>query len=135
MINEQYEQSELTGRIIGCAMKVHREIGCGFPEVVYQRCLEIEMGAADLAFRREVTMPLFYKGIEVGSRRVDFLVDDLVPVELKAVAAITDAHIAQTLNYLTAYQLRVALLINFGESSLVFKRLVNSRIPAPLRPQ
>ena len=126
---EQYENSELTGKIIRCAMNVHNGVGCGFPEVIYQRCLEIELKAANLVYDRELTMPLFYNGIEVGSRRVDFLVEDKILVELKAVSELTDANFAQVLNYLAAYRLRVALLINFGEPSLTFKRLVNSRNP------
>lgn len=122
-----YVHSDLTGRIIKCAMNVHNEIGNGFPEVVYQRCLELEFSEAGLACQRELTLPLYYKGTPVGTRRVDFLVADTVLVELKAVGALTDAHLAQTLNYLKAYQLQVALLINFGEARLTFRRLVNSR--------
>lgn len=126
MIDPRYEHSELTGRIIGCAMNVHNEIGNGFPEVVYQRCLEIELGTAGLTFQREPTLPLYYKGHLVGARRVDFLVAEAIPVELKAVTALTDAHLAQALNYLKAYHLRVGLLINFGDARLTFKRLIST---------
>ena len=117
-----YAHSDLTHQIIGCAMRVHSAMGNGFQEVVYQRCLAIEMDEAGLRFARELEMPLFYKEKEVGSRRVDFLVEDKVLVELKAISEITPVHHAQLLNYLNAYKIRIGLLINFGEVSLKFKR-------------
>ena len=119
--------NHLTESIIGCAMEVHRLLGCGFQEVVYQRSLAIEMDKAGLVFGREIEMPLFYKGVDVGSRRVDFLVADAVLVELKALHEITPTHHAQIINYLEAYQLEVGLLINFGERSLRFKRFIKSQ--------
>ena len=120
-----YQYSELTGKIIGCAMKVHNTLGNGFQEVIYQRCLAIELAKADINFERELEMPIHYDGQEVGSRRADFLVEDKVLVELKAISKLDDIHLAQGLNYLEAYHLNVGLLINFGGTSLEFKRLIN----------
>ena len=116
-------EDELTYKIIGCAMKVHNTLGNGFQEVIYQRCLAIEMGKQGLNFVREQEMPIYYEDIEVGTRRVDFLVDDEVMVELKALVVLEDVHLAQGLNYLTAYHYDKGLLINFGGKSLEVKRL------------
>ena len=124
MINEQYLHSELTGKIIGCAMQVHRILGNGFQEVIYQRALEIEMKQQGLNFSREHEMEIFYKGIEIGTRRVDFFVEGKVMVELKAVTQLEDVHLAQAINYLEAYGLEVGLLLNFGNRSLQFKRVM-----------
>lgn len=107
-------------------MRVHSEIGNGFQEVIYQRCLAIEFADGGLQFQREQEMPLFYKEHEVGSRRVDFLVKRNVLVEIKAVSELNDIHMAQVINYLKAYKLEVALLINFGTPSLQLKRLVRT---------
>jgi GxxExxY protein len=123
------EDSDLTGTAIGCAMRVHTALGCGFQEIIYQNALEIEMGKTTLKFSREYEMPITYDGKKVGSRRVDFLLEDRIPVELKAIAALEDVHIAQAKNYLEAFNLRVGLLINFGAKSLEVKRLINSRAP------
>lgn len=123
---EEYKHKELTGSVIGAAMRVHTQLGVGFPEVVYQRCLAIELREAGLEFERELELPLFYRGEHVGSRRVDFLVEKAVLVELKALSEITPLHHAQVLNYLHAYNLEVALLLNFGEHRLSYKRFINS---------
>ncbi|MCB0539651.1 MAG: GxxExxY protein [Bacteroidetes bacterium] len=125
MIKEQYKYSELTSKIIGCAMEVHRQLGNGFQEVIYQRALEIEMTSQGISFSREYEMPVFYKEQQIGTRRVDFLVDSVVSVELKAIIQLEDVHLAQAINYLEAYDLEVGLLINFGAKSLQFKRLSN----------
>ncbi|MBS1500435.1 MAG: GxxExxY protein [Bacteroidetes bacterium] len=125
IINNSYKHSELTGKIIGCAMKVHSTLGNGFQEVIYQRCLAVEMEMQGLGFARELEMTIYYEGIEVGTRRVDFLVEDAVMVELKAISQLEDVHLAQALNYLEAYKLETALLINFGGRSLEFKRITN----------
>jgi GxxExxY protein len=117
----------LTHQIIGCAMAVHRMLGNGFQEVIYQRSLVVELETAGLLFAREVEMPIFYKGVDVGSRRVDFLIDDTVLVELKAVNELNHSHYAQTINYLEAYRLEVGLLINFGEPSLKYKRFLKNQ--------
>lgn len=118
---------DLTEKIIGCAMKVHSTLGNGFQEVIYQRCLELEMSKQGINFAREVEMAIYYDGQEVGTRRADFLVEDKVMVELKALTALEDVHLAQALNYLEAYKLEVGLLINFGSRSLEFKRLHNKK--------
>ena len=122
-----YQYSEVTRRIIGSAMKVHSTLGNGFQEVIYQRALAIEMGEQGLSFQRELEMPIFYSKEEIGTRRVDFLVEDKVMVELKAITKLEDVHLAQAINYLEAYKLEVGLLLNFGAKSLEFRRLVNSK--------
>ncbi len=127
MENEPYKYSDLTSKIIGCAMTVHNTLGSGFQEVIYQRALEIEMSFAGLYSKREFEMPIIYRDVQIGTRRVDFLVDDNISVELKATSQLDDAHLAQGLNYLEAYNLEVGLLINFGERSLKFKRLLNKK--------
>ncbi len=108
-------------------MAVHRALGNGFQEVVYQRALEIEMNMTDVGFAREFEMPVYYRDIQIATRRVDFLVEGIISVELKAVSKLDDVHLAQAINYLEAYNLEVGLLINFGENSLVFKRLINRK--------
>lgn len=130
MINHEYKYSELTGKIIKCAMEVHNHLGNGFQEVVYQRSLEIEMTEKGLSFSREHDMPIHYKGRPVGKRRVDFLVQEKIAVEIKAVIELQDVHLAQAINYLEAYNLEVGLLINFGSNSLQFKRLTNKKFKA-----
>ncbi|HEU5054605.1 MAG TPA: GxxExxY protein [Hanamia sp.] len=127
IVNEKYKHSDITGKIIGCAMKVHSTLGNGFQEVIYQRCLAIEMERQGLGFARELEMTIHYEGIEVGTRRVDFLVEDKIMVELKALSILEDVHLAQALNYLEAYKLETGLLINFGARSLEFKRVTNER--------
>ena len=108
-------------------MTVHTTLGNDFQEVINQRCLEIEMRKQHLNFTRELEMPIYYEGIEVGTRRVDFLVEDKIIVELKALSSIDDTHIAQGLNYLEAYNLEIGLSINFGSMKLEFKRLINEK--------
>ncbi|MFZ2901190.1 MAG: GxxExxY protein [Saprospiraceae bacterium] len=128
MIKEEHKHSALTGKIIGCAMAVHRALGNGFQEVIYQRALAIEMAEQGLSFNREFEMPIFFKGHEIGTRRVDFLIEGVVSVELKALTQLEDVHLAQAINYLEAFDLEVGLLINFGARSLEFKRLKNKKI-------
>lgn len=113
----------LTYRIIGCAMKVHSILGTGFQEVIYQRALAIALRKEGLVFQREIEMPIFFEEKNIGTRRADFLVEDKVLVELKAVSKFDDVHLAQGLNYLVAYKLDKGLLINFGGRSLEVKRL------------
>ena len=108
-------------------MEVHSILGSGFQEVVYQRALALEMDEQGLSFGREVEMPIFYKTRQVGTRRVDFMVEDAVAVELKALARLEDIHLAQGINYLEAYDLDVGLLINFGGKSLEVRRLSNKK--------
>ena len=118
----EYKYSSITEKIIGCAMRVHSELGNGFHEVVYQRALRFEMKICGLTFEEELEMPIYYKGELVGKRRVDFLVEKVVLVELKALGELGNTEFSRTINYLKAYDLEVALLINFGENSLKFKR-------------
>ncbi len=127
MINEQYKYSELTSKIIACAIEVHKTLGNGFQEVIYQRALEIEMPLVGLDFKREFNMSIFYREQHIGTRRVDFLVENVIAVELKATTKLEDVHLAQAINYLEAYNLEIGLLINFGERSLIFKRLTNKK--------
>ena len=115
----------LTYRINGCAMKVHSTLGNGFQEVIYQRCLAIELEKAGISFEREKEQEIFYNGIHVGTRRADFVVEDIVTVELKAVINLEDVHLAQAKNYVVAYDKPVGLLINFGARSLQVKKVYN----------
>jgi GxxExxY protein len=121
---ESYKYSDITGKIIGCAMEVHRYLGNGFQEVIYQRALSLEMQQQGLGFSREHEMQIHYKGVEIGTRRVDFFVEEKVMVEIKAVIQLEDVHLAQAINYLEAYGLEIGLLINFGSRSLQFKRVM-----------
>ena len=118
---------KLTYQIIGCALEVHKILGNGFQEVIYQRCLAIELERAGLSFGREVEQPIYYRGVEVGTRRADFIVANQVVVELKALTALENVHIAQAKNYLVAYDFEIGLLINFGAISLECKRIFNDK--------
>jgi len=109
---------ELTKKIIGCAMEVHKQLGNGFQEVIYQRSLNMEMDIARLKFIREMEMPIFYRDIDIGTRRVDFFVEEKIMVELKAVIKLEDVHLAQAMNYLQAYKMEIGLLINFGRQRI-----------------
>jgi GxxExxY protein len=119
-----YKHSDLTGKIIGCAMEVHRHLGNGFQEVIYQRALAIEMQQQGLSFSREHVMQIQYKGIDIGTRRVDFFIEEKIMLEIKAVIQLEEVHLAQAINYLEAYGLEIGLLINFGSRSLQFKRVM-----------
>ena len=127
IIKTEYPLSDLTGKVIGCAMEVHKHLGNGFQEVIYQRALEIEMNLQKLEFSREHEMLISYKGENIGTRRVDFIVEGKVLVEIKAVVKMEDVHLAQAINYLEAYGLEIGLLINFGSSSLQFKRVMKPK--------
>ena len=118
---------EITYTINGCAMKVHNTLGNGFQEVIYQRCLKIELEKTNLSFGREVEQEIYYEGIHVGTRRADFVVENSVIVELKAVIRLEDVHLAQAKNYVVAYNFPIGLLINFGARSLEFKKVFNQR--------
>ena len=123
------KHEEVTRNIIGCAMKVHSTLGNGFQEVIYQRALAIEMEKQGLGFKREMEMPIIYEGIDIGTRRVDFFVEENIMVELKALIKLEDVHLAQAMNYCQAYGLPIGLLINFGARSLEFKRVYNVNHP------
>ncbi|WP_256367763.1 GxxExxY protein [Mucilaginibacter sp. SG564] len=122
------QHKELTEKIIGCAMKVHNALGNGFQEVIYQRALAIELSKAGLAYSRELDMIIYYDGIEIGTRRVDFFIEGSIMVELKAIIALEEVHLAQAMNYLEAYKMEIGLLINFGSKSLQFKRVHNNKL-------
>ncbi|MBK7694300.1 MAG: GxxExxY protein [Saprospiraceae bacterium] len=123
------KHEELTHKIIGCAMKVHSTLGNGFQEVIYQRALAIEFEKQGLGFQREMEMTIYYEGIDIGTRRVDFFVEDVIMVELKALIKLEEVHLAQAMNYCQAYNLPCGLLINFGAKSLEFKRVYNINHP------
>ncbi len=119
----------ITHKIIGCAMKVHATLGNGFQEVIYQRALAIEMEKQGLGFQREMEMSIYYQDIAIGTRRVDFFVEDRIMVELKALIKLEEVHLAQAMNYCQAYNLPIGLLVNFGSKSLEFKRVYNMNHP------
>ena len=123
------KHEDLTHKRIGCAMTVHKTLGNGFQEVIYQRALAIEMEKQGLGFKREMEMNILYDGIDIGTRRVDFFVEDYIMVELKALIKLEDVHLAQAMNYCQAYNLPIGLLINFGSKSLEFKRVYNINHP------
>lgn len=123
------KHEEITHKIIGCAMKVHSTLGNGFQEVIYQRALAIEMDKQGLGFQREMEMTIFYEGIDIGTRRVDFFVEENIMVEIKALIKLEEVHLAQAMNYCQAYNLPIGLLINFGSKSLEFKRVYNVNHP------
>jgi GxxExxY protein len=127
MINNTYKHSEITGEIIGCAMEVHNVLGNGFQELIYQRALAYEMSHNSIKFKREYEIPVIYKEKQMGTRRVDFLVERIISVEIKAIMNLEPVHFAQAINYLEAYNLEVGLLINFGAEKLMFKRLHNNK--------
>ena len=120
---------DITHKIIGCAMTVHSFLGNGFQELIYQRALAVEMGIQGLSFNREMEMDIFYQRVHIGTRRVDFFVEDKIMVELKAVINLEKIHLAQTMNYCQAYNLPIGLLLNFGSKSLEYKRIYNIHHP------
>lgn len=122
------EVDKLTHKIIGCAIQVHSTLGNGFQEVIYQRALAIEFEFHDISYEREKEMEIFYRDVQIGTRRVDFFVEGQVMVELKAVEKLEGVHKAQAINYLEAYNMEDGLLINFGNTSLEFKRVYNKRL-------
>lgn len=121
------EKDRLTYDIIGCAMRVHNTLGNGFQEVIYQKCLAIELGKAGISFVRELEHPIFYDGIEVGKRRADFVIEGKLSVEIKALINLEDVHLAQAKNYTVAYDFPIGLLINFGSQSLQYKLIFNPK--------
>jgi len=125
-MNTELRYKDITEKIIGSSFEVHKFLGNGFQEVIYQRALAYEMRMSGLGFAREIEQDIFYKELAepIGTRRADFVVEGKVLVELKAIIQLEDVHLAQVLNYLKAYKLEVGLLINFGSKSLTFKRLI-----------
>ncbi len=127
IVDAKYPASDLTGKIIGAAMEVHNHLGNGFQEVVYQRALAIEFTLRNISFEREKVMELSYKGHDIGTRRADFLIEDQIMVEIKAIKELEDVHLAQAINYLEAFSLETGLLLNFGHTRLQFKRVMKPK--------
>lgn len=123
----EYKYGEITEKIIGASFKVHAALKNGFQEVIYQRALELEFKQARLGYSREFEMPVYYSDQQIGTRRVDFLVEGKISVELKAVIKLEDVHLAQAMNYLEVYNLEIGLLINFGARKLEFHRFTNKK--------
>ncbi len=122
------KHEDLTYKIIGCAMEVHKHLGNGFQEVIYQRALAIELGLQDISYIREQEMSIHYKGVDIGTRRVDFFVEEQIMVEIKAIINLENVHLAQAMNYVEAYGLEIGLLLNFGAKSLQYKRVHNNSL-------
>jgi GxxExxY protein len=123
-VKDEYPLSEVTARILAAAPRVHRGLGPGFEEVIYQRALELELRAEGLEYSREVWLEVLYRGEKVGRRRVDFVIEGVM-VEIKAREAIEPVHVVQALSYLKASGYPVGLLLNFGAEKLQIKRLAN----------
>lgn len=122
-----YLHSDITGKIIKCAINAHNKLGCGFQEIIYQRAMKIEMEKEKLEFVSECEMDIYYDGEVIGSRRADFFIEDKVMVELKAITEIEEINKNQIINYLEIYKIDVGLLINFGNKRLEFKRFINEK--------
>jgi GxxExxY protein len=120
------EHEELTGEIIAAAIEVHKQLGAGFLESIYENALVLELRARELAFQRQLTVPILYRGTEVGLHRIDLFVADLIVVELKAVKAIEDVHFAVARSYLRAIGREHALILNFAKRTLEIKRVIAS---------
>src|SRR5689334_20274804 len=127
LVMTNFKYGEITEKIIGASFRVHNTLGNGFQEVIYQRALELELKAMEVNHAREFEMPIFYLDQQIGTRRVDFLVDGKISVELKAKIKLEDVHFAQAMNYLEAYNLEIGLLINFGSKRLEFHRFTNKK--------
>lgn len=128
MIKSEYKHSEITEAVIGCAMKVHNSLGKGFPEVIYQRAFLIELNKTELTIEREIEQSVYYEDQLVGKRRVDFLINKTILVEIKAIGELDNSSINQILNYTEAFNLEIGLLINFGKDRLEFKRFTNNKL-------
>lgn len=124
MVERQIINDPLTEKVIGCAINVHKQLSCGFQEVIYQRALALELGNAGVQYNREVEMPIFYNNQDIGTRRADFIIENKLMVELKAIKVLENIEVVQALNYLRIYKLKVGLLINFGNTKIEVKRLV-----------
>ncbi|MEJ2265894.1 MAG: GxxExxY protein [Anaerolineales bacterium] len=124
-VKTEYPLSEITSRIISAAKRVHRQLGPGFEEVLYQRALALEFPAQALDFSREVWIDVYYRDMKIGHKRIDFIVEEVM-VEIKAKAQVEDVDVIQALSYLKASGYEVGLLLNFGGKSLGIKRLANT---------
>ena len=126
MAVQDLKYHEITEKIIGCAMKVHRHFGLGFPEIVYKRALMIELKKIGLRFKQEIKREIMYDDQLIYKRRLDLIVEDVILVELKAIKEVDNGDYNQILNYLRVFKLEIGLLINFCAPSLQFKRLINT---------
>lgn len=115
--------NDLTHKILACAMKVYNTLGNGFEDAVYQRALVIEMEFQGLSFEREKEMSIYYHDIEIGTHKVDFLIDKKLILDVKVVNELLPVHINQAVNYCEAYNIDDGLLVNFGKTSFEFKRV------------
>ena len=131
LVKSEFKYSDITSKILASCFEVHKILGNGFQELIYQRALAEEMFLNNLSFHREFEMPIFYKEKHIGTRRVDFLIEDVISVEIKAITKLEDVHLSQALNYLEAYNLEIGMLINFGSKSLEYKRLINPKYQIP----
>lgn len=122
------KHEEITYKIIACAMEVHKKLGPGYPEYIYHRALLVEFILQNGVVDDEYDIKIYYKGEKIGVRRVDFLIEKIIPVEIKAATELSDINIAQAKNYLEAGGMEIGLLVNFGASSLQFKRMINNRV-------
>ena len=127
MIDTNFKYSELTSKVIGCAMRVHSALGNGFQEVIYQRALQIELSLAEIPFSREFEMPIYYRNQQIGTRRVDFLVEGILSVELKAVTKVEDVHFAQAINYLEVIPLLVHKVQQMQREIDELKKIINNK--------
>lgn len=123
----EFKYGDITEKIIGACFRIHNTLGNGFPEVIYQRALALELNTISVHYEREFDLAIYYMNEKIGSRRVDFLVEQKISVELKAQIKLEDGHIAQTMNYLEVYNLEIGLLINFGSKRLEFNRFTNKK--------
>ncbi|RYF87315.1 MAG: GxxExxY protein [Chitinophagaceae bacterium] len=121
------QYGDITERVIGCAMKVHRHFGLGFPEAIYKRSLLIELDKNRLNYRSEVEKDIYYEGNFIGKRRLDLIIEEKVLIEIKAISDLDKTNYNQIINYLNIFDLEVGLLLNFGTESLQFKRFINNR--------
>ena len=123
----EFKYGDITEKIIGACFRIHNTLGNGFPEIIYQRALALELNTIGVHYEREFDMAIYYMNEKIGSRRVDFLVEQKISVELKAQIKLEDGHIAQAMNYLEVYNLEIGLLINFGSKRLEFNRFTNKK--------
>jgi GxxExxY protein len=128
MQNNDLKYKDTTHKVIGCAMEVHKNLGSGFMEIIYQRALVKELNSANLQFTREAEMPIIYKGENLGSRRVDFFVEGKIMIEIKATSILEMEHYMQIKNYIESAGIEVGLLLNFGGKSLEYKRIENLKL-------
>ena len=124
-IIEKYSFDKLSETIIGAAIKVHKELGPGFLESIYEEALKIEFSETNLNYECQKEIKIGYHGKEVGTHRLDLIIEEKIIVELKAVKELTDVHFAQLISYLKATNLKVGLLLNFAKPTLEIKRVMN----------